>query len=116
MSLSNKKNILNFNSDWFQKPFSKLVASIVGISTIFGIGFAVGSYKESLDWKLEKIVLTQQFNEKLKNEIDDCNKNHGNEFTLSMEQIEKMSLELEKKFGHLHIITKELNKKKNDEK
>ena len=95
--MSNIKKNSNTKSEWFQKPWTKLTASIIGISTIFGLGYTVGTFKENLDWKLEKIILNQEFNEKLQKQIDDCKKTKIEEYQLSAEEIERVANELKKR-------------------
>lgn len=83
-------------SEWFKNPWSKFISVMISISTIFGIGFGIGKYSESLNNRLEIIELNQKFYEKLNLEIDNCRKENLLEYRKTAEEVEKMVNELRK--------------------
>lgn len=97
--MSFKKNNNKPKGEWYKKPWTKLIASILGISSIFGIGLAVGSYKENLDWKIEKIQLVQEYNEKLQKQMDDCMEGKLKEYQRSAQELERLANELKKRIN-----------------
>lgn len=89
---------INTNKEWLIKPWTKLSATILGISSIFCVGYGVGCFKESLDWKIEKMKLIQEYNEKIQKQVDECRELKLKEFKLSTEELEKLAAELKKRF------------------
>jgi len=85
--------------EWFKHPWTKLTASVIAVAAIFGIGFEVGSFKESLEWKVEKIQLVQEFNEKFQKQIEDCRNLKIEEYNQSSEELKRMIDELNKRLN-----------------
>lgn len=88
MSILSNKNKNNSTQDWFNKPWTKIVATVTGISLFFGIGFSAGQYKKSIECDLLQIKNQQEFNEKLQKEINDCRQYKMNKFEKSVEDIQ----------------------------
>lgn len=89
-----KKSNSRSNSEWYTKPWTKITASIIVIASIFGFGFAAGSFKESIDWKVEKMQLVQEYNEKIQKQIDDCRNAKIEEYKKSAEELKRLIEEL----------------------
>ncbi|MBI5371845.1 MAG: hypothetical protein HZA79_07445 [Sphingobacteriales bacterium] len=79
---------------FWENPWSKLIASIAGISTIFGVGFAIGIFKESFDSKMEKLEIKQECNEKLQVERNNCRETLMSQYRNSITDLENVVKEL----------------------
>jgi len=59
-------------SEWFERPWVKLIGALTGIFFLFGSGYKVGIYKNEIECVLEQIKNRQEFNEKLLNHMTSC--------------------------------------------
>lgn len=59
-------------SEWFERPWVKLIGALTGIFFLFGSGYKTGVYKNEIDCNLEQMKIRQEFNEKLLNHMTSC--------------------------------------------
>jgi hypothetical protein len=75
-----RRTINKKTSDWFERPWVKLIGALTGIFLLFGTGFTVGIYKNEIDCNLEQMKIRQEFNEKLLNHMTSCQNEKLNKY------------------------------------
>jgi len=48
--------------DWFNDPFKKIIAIILGIASVFGLGYKTGDFKKDLQSQVELMKIRQEYN------------------------------------------------------
>jgi uncharacterized membrane protein len=66
------KPIFSKTANWLENTFNRLIAIIVGIVTIFSIGFSVGDFKKDLENKVDVLKAQQECNNLVQTERDKC--------------------------------------------
>jgi hypothetical protein len=69
---SPRRSSQNSLSDWFDNPWKAVFSAFFTLATLFGIAYACASHFCSQDFKIEKMELKQEYNEKIQNAKDDC--------------------------------------------
>lgn len=68
----------NSNTNLFEKTWVKVTGAITTAAGVFVLGYNVGCFKSDLNFKIEKLELKQEYDEKVQAEIDKY-KNHIHE-------------------------------------
>lgn len=74
-------------SDWFERPWFKLIGALTGVCFLFGTGFTVGIYKNEINCNLEQMKIRQEFNEKLLNHMTSCQNEKLNKYETTVDDL-----------------------------
>jgi hypothetical protein len=59
-------------SEWFQNPWKTTISALLTAVTFFGIGYGLATHNCDQDFKIQKMELKQDYNEKIQNIMNDC--------------------------------------------
>jgi hypothetical protein len=65
-----KKNITS--EKWYEEPIKKWSAIVTGFLFIAGLGYTFAAIQLNIEFRMEKYELNQEFNEKMRKQIDEC--------------------------------------------
>lgn len=70
--MSVKKNKTSNDKKWYEEPVKKWFAIFAGFLFVAGIGYSFATIQYSLEFRMERFEMNQEFNEKLQNQINAC--------------------------------------------
>lgn len=84
---------------WYEEPVKKWFSIFMGFISIASIGYGFARIQMTLEFRMEKYEMKQDFNEKLRDQIDDCRTEKQNLENKRVNEIEEVVKNLEKKFN-----------------
>jgi len=85
------------SQNWYEEPIKKWFAIISGFIAVASMGYGIATVKLNLEFRMEKFEMQQDFNEKLREQIDNCRTEKQNYENKRVEDIEEGIKNLEKK-------------------
>ena len=85
--------------DWFNDPFKKIIAIILGIASVFGLGYKTGDFKKDLQSQVELMKIRQEYNAQLEKERTNCQEIKMKLENQKIEELTKVVEELKKAKG-----------------
>ncbi|QIH40283.1 hypothetical protein G7A72_16360 [Flavobacterium sp. Sr18] len=83
---------------WYEDPVKKWFSVFMGFLSVASIGYAFARIQMTLEFRMEKYEIRQDFNEKLRGQIDDCRTQKQELENTRVNEIEEVVKNLEKKF------------------
>lgn len=74
-------------SDWFEKPWTKIIGALTTIFLLFGTGFTVGIYIKEIDCNLDQMKIRQEFNEKMLDQMTSCQNEKLNKYETTVDEL-----------------------------
>ncbi|SFA41313.1 hypothetical protein SAMN04488511_102297 [Pedobacter suwonensis] len=59
-------------SEWLQNPWKVTISALLTAVTFFGIGYSIATHNCDQDFRIQKMELKQEYNEKVQNIMNDC--------------------------------------------
>jgi hypothetical protein len=97
MTAKKATNSATKDSEFWKNPWAKLTGAVISITTILGVGYGAGTYKERLDWKIEKMELKQDCAEKVQSAVNSCREIELSEYKKSVQDIQTLIKEFQGK-------------------
>jgi hypothetical protein len=94
--LINKTNTKNKILRWLKTPTAQVIGIVIGIFTIFSMGFGAGVVIERNNSTLEKIQMNLKFNEQLAQEREKCVQLKIEQFGKKVNDLETVVNEIKK--------------------
>lgn len=97
--MSARKNKTSTNKEWYEEPVKKWTAISVGFLFVAGLGYSFATIQYSLEFRMERFEMNQEFNEKLQNQINACKEEKQLLQNKKVEAIEEIVKKLENKIN-----------------
>jgi hypothetical protein len=98
MVTTRKKNIsTNSFIDFFNSPVKKVFAILTGFLFVAGLGYTVAIIQKNIEFKLDKIELAQECNERIQEKANACKAAEQENVNKKVEDIESVVKDLKKK-------------------
>ncbi|WP_299124181.1 hypothetical protein [uncultured Tenacibaculum sp.] len=97
--MAKKKKKTSGNPKWYEEPIKKWFAIISGFVFIAGLGYAFARIQSSLEFRMEKFEIKQDFNEKLQKQINACKEEKQSLQNQRVKLIENVVKRLENKIN-----------------
>jgi polyhydroxyalkanoate synthesis regulator phasin len=86
------------NKKWYEDTVAKWVALISAFLLIAGVGYSFAVIQKTLEFKMEKYEMNQEFNRKLQDEINKCREEKQALENKRVDAIENVVSNLEKNY------------------
>lgn len=83
---------------WYEEPIKKWFSIAMGFISVATIGYGFARIQMTLEFRMEKYEMKQDFNERLRDQIDICRTEKQNLENKRVDEIEELVKSLEKKF------------------
>lgn len=84
---------------WYDEPIKRTLAIITGFIFVASLGYGFAVIQKNLEFRMEKYELKQEFNEKLQQQIINCEAEKQNMENKRVEAIETIVKELQKNYN-----------------